>query len=929
MNPAKRTPAASKPENNQPVQLLATKLSIQAPRSNIVCRERLTELLREGMQRRLTLITAPAGYGKTTLVQEWLTLLPSSGWPVGCISLDEYDNDLLRFWSYVVAALRRIYPPLQFNLRELWRGHCSDEDCTQLNPLMNEIAKIPHSFSLVLDDYHEIKNDAIHRSMDYLVEHLPANCHLVIVSRTVPPLPLSRLRARGQLAEISALDLCFTLDETQAFFSSVMNLDIPWDQVVSLKEITEGWIAGLKLSALSLQGQRDAKKFIASFSGSYGHILEYLTDEVLNQQDEATKDFLLKTSILDELSAPLCNAILSIKDSQQRLDQLVLANLFIVPLDDQQYWYRYHALFSEMLRERLSQLEPEAATHLHLAACQWLQENGYPEKSVLHALAGGETELAADIVEACALKAIINIDLTTVFGWFNRLPERIMKVRPRLVVYLALTNLMFGKADDFGDLLDPVEVGLQQDRYEHIPQEEKARLQRYIRAVRAAAACTQGEGIGSARQALECLLPEDFFFLGLIEHYLAYAYLAAGKLDLGIQALERACQNALSHQFHKEFVLSQSEKAHFYRMRGQLQAASDAYRWAMKYAGKHILEMDVRIIPQSGLADTLRELNQIQEADRLLAEPTDFILSSWHMPLDWVYSIDVCLAVARNLILHAKFAQAGTCIQRARQLAQVYHFIDYLAEARAVHVELWLAEGNLEQALHWLKQKELEAQNPAVEISPIVQEAMARIYLATQQPDKASLILANLLTTLEGSERGDILLDALILQAQTQWQQKQAALAVETLDRAIEMAEPEGQLRAFIDRGETMKELIVYRLGLFERRAGRAKRDLKKAYLEKLLVQYGHKVDGKKAAQKAGQEKKLILSPLVEPLSERELEVLNLLMKGLSSGEIARELVISVNTAKAHIKSIYQKLDVHSRQEAVDMAISLHLLSGG
>ncbi|HEX9028541.1 MAG TPA: LuxR C-terminal-related transcriptional regulator, partial [Anaerolineales bacterium] len=458
--------------------------------------------------------------------------------------------------------------------------------------------------------------------------------------------------------------------------------------------------------------------------------------------------------------------------------------------------------------------------------------------------------------------------------------------------------------------------------------EEKERLRRYIDALRAAATCTRGDisgGIRNARSVLENLMPEDYFFLGLIEHYVAYAYQASGKLAQGAAAQERACQNALRHCFHKEYVVSKSEMARFNRLQGHLHAAAEAYQNASDYASRHHLDLDLQIIPLAGLADIYREWNDIPEANRLLAEPSRYFSSSL-APLDWFYMIDTCLAIAKNRILHSEFDQAETLIHTARLLAQTFHTIpDLFDEVRAVNVRLLLARGDLAAAVSWADRKECEAREKYIEISPTQRIAIVRVYLAADQADKAGCLLVNLLADLEGSEQGERLFEALILQAQALWQEGFRTQSMEILDRLIAMAEPENRIRSFIDSGEPMKILLSYRLGMYEQEPAAAKKSPGYAYVLRLIENFRARPQKTALDKRPAPAEPVILTQLAEPLSERELEVLNLLAKGYSSGEVARSLVISVNTAKAHIKSIYQKLDVHSRKEAIETAFSLSL----
>jgi LuxR family maltose regulon positive regulatory protein len=922
--------------SSQAGELIIAKLSAPILRSMLVRRARLTELLWAGMQRRLTLIVAPAGYGKTTLLGEWLSTITSSSWPVAWVGLDAYDNNPLNFWSYLVAALRTIQPALHFNVQGLFHGQCEPSDCTQLNPLINEIAGMRLQFSLVLDDYHEIQDETVHYSLAYFIDHLPGNCHLILSSRVLPPIPVSRLRARDQLVEVTSSDLSFTMKETEVFLSQVMKLDIPWDQVQTLVEMTEGWVAGLQLAALSLQGKQDAKGILSAIHETPRHILDYLTEEVLLRQNKMVKGFLLKTSVLEALSAPLCDAILDQVNSQEMLENLEQINLFIIPLDKQRHWYRYHALFADLLRTQLQRTWPEQAPQLHLAAYHWLKDNGFPEKAVTQAFAAGEDELAAETIEACAMQAIIRLDLATVLQWFKLLPQVQIMKRLRLLVYYALVNLMLGRGEELQNQLNSIEVSLAELPAGEIPVDDVARLGRYINAVRAAEVCMRGDfslALPFSQEVLENFLPEDYFFLGLVEHYMGYAYQAAGRLSDGAEALESACQNALRHSFHREYVMSLSEKARFYRLQGRLREAAREYRLAIDYANAHVVGEDIRILPLAGLAEIFREWNQLPAADEQITEPLFYLLHSPVKKLDWYYSIDVYLAVARNLMLHGAYDDAGKCIQRAQDLAGTFHFFPELfSEVRAAQVRLWLAHGDLPSALNWLdhfESQEHERLRTLSSIAPFTAEqiAMARVYLAVDKPEKAGQILDALLADIGDREQGDYLVKAYILKALSQWQQGRREAATATLLQALALAEPENWVRSFIDEGAPLRLLLASTLESLQP-GTRTPAQKYRFYIERLLKEANSaQKPAYPQAERLHDSEQAVIYPLIEPLSERELQILELLARGYTAGDAARELVISVNTSKAHIKNIYQKLDVHTRREAIEKAIALGLLA--
>lgn len=903
-------------------------------RSILVHRARLTDILWTGMQHRVTVVVAPAGYGKTTLLGDWLSTLSVRNWPVAWVSLDGYDNDPLRFWKYIVAALRMIKPSLHFKDPAILFGNCDPNNCTLLDPLINEIGDIQQHFTLVLDDYHAINNEPIHDSLAYFIEYLPENCHLILASRVLPPVHLSRLRARGQLVEVSVHDLLFTVDEAKAFFSQVMKLDLPWEQLETFLAMTEGWIAGLQLAALSLQGRRNTLGSALDLRGTPSNILDYLTEEVLVYQNDDIKDFLINTSVLEELSASLCDAILGTNNSREILATLEQKNLFIVPLDNQRLWYRYHALFAELLRVQLRRSRPGQAHRLHLAAYHWLIENGYPEKAVSHALAAGENNLAAETIERCALQAIIRMDLTTVLQWFNLLPQVEIAKRLRLVVYYALTYLMIGNMEKYETQLKTVEQNLDDLSDGEMSIEEIARLRRYVRALRAAAACMRGDfslGLSSSQQVLDILLPEDFFFYGMVEHYMAYAYMSAGRLAEGAAALERACQNALRNNIHQEFVLSMCERARFFRLQGRLNDAARASRLALEYTKDHEVGGDIRICPMAGLADIMREWNLTQEADDLLSEPIRFLTYSSEKNTDWFFLIDVWLIVAKNRIIHGAYEEADKYIQKARICADTFQFSpEHYSEITALQVRLWLANDDLKSAENWLKRKQhrTEEHTQWTEAMNVEQIAAARVLLAIDQPKQAEQILEMALANIDDGKQADYVLTAYIFKALALWHQSRCEDASVTLLHALALAEQENRLRSFIDEGESMKAMLSY---LFDDpKASKLLRAKKVGSFSKQLLRHfnGLADNGNKESGKNHRGMEDLDFSTVENLSDREEQVLNLLSLGYSSSDISQHLIISVNTSKAHIKNIYRKLDVHSRREAIEKAMELNLLVG-
>lgn len=921
---------------SQPGDLLATKLSAPILHSMIVRRVRLTDLLWTSMQHRLALVTAPAGYGKTTLLGEWIARVASANWPVCWVSLDSHDNDPVRFWSYLVAALREVFLEIQFNVKLFISEPCQDTDCTQLNPLINQVAATQRHFTLVLDDFHDIHNPAVFQSLSYFIEYLPDNCHMIIASRLPPPFPVGRLRARKQLVELDLRDLSFNLAESETFLKQVMKLDLSMQEVETLTDRTEGWIAGLQLAALSLQGRKNPHDLLPDFPQGQRFILDYLTEEVLDRQEDNVKQFLLKTSILEKMSPAVCDALLGNNESRAVLETLEQRNLFLIPLDGQHYWYRYHTLFRDLLHKKLLDKHADEVSCLHMAAYHWLMENDYPEQAVMHALEAGNTRLAAETVESCALQAIIRMDLSAVVRWFNLLPQEIIDQRLRLVIYDGLVSLQLGKVDDLEERLAYVERRLLEIPAGEFEPDERERLHRYIDSVRAAALCTLGDfsrGLDFSQQVLEDLQPEDFYFYGLIEHYKAYAYHAAGRLSDAVRVLENACKNAYKHSFYKEFVLSLSEKARFLRLQGKLHEAAQAYTQAIEHAKAHGVSSDFAIIPQAGLADILIEWNQIEEADAQLVEPLVYLSRSPEKILDWFLMIDVCLAAARNRLLHNDFKQAAKILQMALQSAQAYHFIpEILPEVLSARVDLWLVSGDLASALEWANEKLdlLDVPSAGTKVAKLPNLellAMVRVFLAADKLDIAEKLIAKLQENLAHSEQKDQLVRTQILKAVLQWKRGWQEAAAFTVGQALRLSTPEVRVRSFLDEGEPVQAVLSSMAA--PRRLSKADLgDSEKIALDRLIKEMATplKREHPPAPAAADLGEPQVIVPMAETLSERELQILLLLARGYSAGDIARELVISVNTSKAHIKNIYQKLDVHSRNEAIDRAVYYQIL---
>ncbi|MBN1814112.1 MAG: helix-turn-helix transcriptional regulator, partial [Anaerolineae bacterium] len=514
--------------------LLKTKLHIPANRSGLVSRPRLIERLDGGLDRKLTLVSAPAGFGKTTLLSEWVTQHRGrTAW----LSLDKEDNDPVRFWTYLLAALQTVRAGLGQDALQLLQA--TQQPATQaiLTRLLNQVIDLSQGVTLVLDDYHLISDSAIHEGIAFLLEHLPSQMHVVISTRADPPLPIHRLRARGQLTELRSGDLRFTADEAATFLNAAMRLELAREDVEVLEARTEGWVVGLQLAALSLQGRVDAHEFITTFSGGHHSVLEYLTHEVMRRQPQSVQDFLMQTSTLDRLCGPLCDAVTGGDDGEAMLAHLRQRNLFLLTLDDEHHWHRYYHLFADLLGNLLRKAwPPESIQELHLRACDWCARNRFVADAVNHAVAAKDFERTAQLIEDNSLAIVTRGELTTLLRWIEALPEDVARERPWLCIHQAWPLTFAGKADAAGALLQRIERQVAPGDLR--PDAEE--ILGNVAAMRAMLAMMGGnmpQAVELAHRADELLPTDNLIPRNTILFVLASAYWAQGELVKADQAL--------------------------------------------------------------------------------------------------------------------------------------------------------------------------------------------------------------------------------------------------------------------------------------------------------------------------------------------------------------------------------------------------------
>ncbi len=914
--------------------LLKTKLHIPPIRPELVPRARLIRRLNAGLAHKLTVVSAPAGFGKTTLLNEWLAALtltpapplwaalpsPRGGGEIGVkaawLALDEGDNDIARFLAYLIAALQTIDPAIGQASLSVLRSPQAPQAEAALTLLINEIVDVQGRLVLVLDDYHLIEADAIHTAVAFLLDHLPSQVQLVIATRSDPPLPLARLRARGQLTELRQTDLRFTLDEATELLNHVTQIELPADSIAALTSRTEGWVAGLQMATLALQARldparpEDAATFVQAFTGSNRYVLDYLAEEVFQRQPEAIQAFLLQTSLLDHLSGPLCDAVTAQTDSQSTLEHLEQANLFIIPLDDERRWYRYHRLFADLLRKRLHQTHPDSRSALHCRASDWYERNGYLAEAIDQALSAADFERAAGLIEQVAETTLAHSETITFLSWVDKLPDSLVCARPTLCLFHAWALLIGGRPPD------SVEARLKMvDVNTDLMAAKVATLRAYVAVFQGRVA----RAAELARRALQQLPESDLFMRTNAAWLLGNTYVLTGEFDAGKQAFDELARTSLQAGNLVIAVGALCHLAEVYIRQAQLYKARPLYEKALEIAvdaqGRRLPIAEEALI---GLGELWREWNDLEVASRCTLEGIE-LAQRWR----WPTAIVGYITLARIRQAQGNAEEANAVIEKARQLAIQYKATDMDDLGVAMyHAQLQVAQGDLEAAERWTKERgldqdidpaELDRQDDYVSFHIRKYEylVLARILIAQGRPGKALPFLKALLAKMEQQGRTRLAIETALLEALACQAQGDTARALIALERALSLAEPGGFVRIFVDEGQSMAHLLHEAAG----------RGVAPKYAARLLAAFPEPASPVPYTPgPAGR------TQLVEPLSERELEVLRLLAAGLSNPEIAQALYVAVSTIRSHAKSIYGKLDAHGRQEAVQRARELGLL---
>jgi LuxR family transcriptional regulator, maltose regulon positive regulatory protein len=907
--------------------ILATKLYVPPPRPRVVSRPRLIERLNESLQRAagITLISAPAGFGKTTLVSDWLTDCKR---PVAWLSLDEGDNDPARFLTYLVAAVQTITPKIGVGVMAALQAPQPPPGELMLTNLLNEISALSANFSLVLDDYHVIDSQLVDQALTFLVEHLPPQLQLVIASREDPPLPLARLRVRGQLTELRAADLRFTAPEAAEFLNHSMGLRLSTDDITALETRTEGWIAGLQLAALSMQGRSDAASFIGTFTGSHHFVIDYLLEEVLQQQTEDVQTFLLRTSILDRLCGSLCEAVLLTPagSGQATLEYLERANLFIVPLDNERQWYRYHRLFADLLRQRLQQSESDSAEY-HRRASQWYEANGYMAESFHHAIAAKDLARAADVAERAWQSMDGTFQTAAWLGWIKQLPEEVIRTRPVLCTQIGMALMDAGEPEASERRLRDAERWLEGSSEGMVVVEEAQlgavpAMIALARAYNAQVQGNMGDTVKYAQLAQQLIPEEDVDRRARAAIMLEFTHWASGNLAAARQAMND-WMNSMQQLGNSVFVVASAfAVADIQVAQGHLREAIRTYQQSMQLAGEAGPEAQaITAHHHLGLALLYHETGNAEACARHWRQAEQ--LGRHTTLVDWPHRW--CRAQARLKLEEGDFDAALELLDEAQRV-YVKNPVPDLRPIEAMKAQVYLRQGRLTKAQGWARERGL---SPADEINYLHEFehiTLARILVAESSNQPASELLERLRQAAEAQDRMGSVIEISIVQALAHQAQGHTSAALAALDRALTRAGPEGYVRTFVNEGETLRLLMVDFRALLEKQQRREGQPLS-GYVDKLLAAFGKSTDVQPSPLHGAQAQVSVgPQPLIEPLSPRELEVLRLIAAGLSNQAIANRLFLAVSTVKGYTRTIFDKLQVQRRTEAVARARELGLL---
>jgi LuxR family maltose regulon positive regulatory protein len=906
--------------------LLASKFYVPPNRQDLVQRPRLLASFDAGLGGKLTLVSAPAGFGKTTVLSEWVR---GCGHPAAWLSLDENDNDPSRFLIYLIAALQRIDSTIGVDVQAVLGESLLPRFEVLLTRLIGEMERLPEKTIIVLDDYHLIDSKSVHHVMNFLIEHLPPTIHLVIAGRADPPLPISRLRVQGKINEVRTSQLRFTQKEADTFLNDLMGFDLSSDSIATLEARTEGWVASLKLAALSMQGRHDWPEFIAEFSGSHRYVIDYLVDEVLARQPEEVQTFLRRTSILERFCAPLCEYVVGGEADTDIIDYLDRSNLFLIPLDDHREWYRYHHLFADFLHQRLRESERDTMPELHRRASEWFENEGLVDESIQHALAAGDMERATRLVDGIAADLLVRADSNKLLKLVEQLPSDLCKGYPMLCILHAWALLFMGDLERVEPALSLVE-----SNQTNVPGTPNPG---YLKTVRAYLASRQGDlhqSIQLSEQALEEMsevTPDRFtlIFRGSAVIWLGLNHRLLGNLDKARELfLEAAEINQKAGNYYAALA-SFEQLAELALIRGQLHQAVDLYRSGLKLAqnwkdtlGKPHGSLMAAAGPQLGLGTVLYQLNDLAGAEVHIQQSADLFELGEHWAKMHSYTMSAYLKQAQG--------DFETCAELFRKASDIDNTVKDRRPStsdrlRLTQLAILLSRARPEMA-HLLMEAYRRVEslgvhaNDEVDFSSSADYPRERIYselasllIALDRAAESLPLLTPLLAAATTMKRHGDEIRYLVMISLAQHALGNAQAALDSLRQALNLAEPEGYIRLFVDEGHPMAELLQLAIA----------RNISPGYANMLLVAFPENIRSAVTIQKEPAGNTQLLAEL---LSEREIEVLRLMAEGYKYQEIAERLFVSINTVRHHTRHVYGKLNVNNRTQAIGKAKELNLL---
>ena len=904
--------------------LLKTKLAIPPLRTDLVSRPRLLKKLNEGANKNFFLLSAPPGFGKTTLLSEWIH---KKKFPAAWFSIDERDNDPISFLTYMIAALQTLEKNWGQPALELIQSPQLPSFESTIITLINSITPTPKNFALVLDDYHLIQSSSIHDMLSFFLDTLPAKMHLFLATRSDPPLPLSRIRTQNQMAELRTGDLSFTPDETTQYFKDKLNVDLTIEDIALLESRTEGWITGLQLAALSMQGRKDLSTFVAEFSGDNRYIVDYLMEEVLHRQPENIQDFLLQTSILDPLSGPLCDAVTEQKNSQQMLNMLEKSNLFIFSLDNERKWFRYHRLFADSLSQRFQHKHGEIVPELHRRACDWYDEHAMKFEAVDHALAAHDYDRAAFLLEDIAETVWDRGQQVKLAQWFGHLPERLISKRPQLCVFYARSLIMSGRQKEAEQCLTSAEKILDSSSeevveilpdgtcFQHIFNRKE--MLGKISAVRTLMAMYKGDVanvIEHAYHALVLLSEENLTWRGVVETMLGMAHGWAGDGDM--EKAAEAFSSAIS-------IIKKAGNTSFYLFAGLALAGVYTYLSRMQDA-ENLCRQLIKAAEDAGMSKTgnaaslhsilggiICEWNDLETGIPMIKKGLELATLSH----DFIALQGIRMNWIRVLILIKDFPRALRFIDEIIKDSKKIDLPPWMGHVVAAYqARIWIELGHTDLFTQWIEERGISIEDKLSCRNEPEHVVLARILIAQDRPEEADRFLEKLIKNAQEGHRIISVIEMHLVRVKALYNQAKIDETIQELKQALALGEKADLIHAFTMEGKMIARLLTKVLEDNKRAKSNQGTPYSTKYINKILAAF----EGAKSQQK--------ITGIDESLSEREIEVLKLISTGLTNQEIAEKLFISLNTVRTHTKNINSKLNVHSRTQAIARAKKLGLI---